>query len=208
MCVGKTSMIIRYIRKTLNEHVDPTIGASFFTCKLNLENTRILLKVWDTAGQEKFRSMAPMYYRNANAAMLVFDLTQYNTFTAMKGWVAELRKNVEGSIVLVVIGNKSDLKEERQVNAEEGRIYARKIGAIYHETSVVQDEGIDNVFLDIGRELVSLSSSEHVTTIRVYESNNSAVWSSADMPVSPTFEGKSQNVSIAHRMHEKPYTCC
>lgn len=127
----------------------------------------------------------------------------------MKGWVAELRKNVEGSIVLVVIGNKSDLKEERQVNAEEGRIYATKIGAIYHETSVVQDEGIDNVFVDIGRELLSLSSSEHVvTTIRVCESNNSTILSNTDVPVSPTLEGKSQNVSIAHRMHEKPHTCC
>ncbi|XP_078032546.1 ras-related protein RabJ-like [Augochlora pura] len=93
--------------------------------------------------------MAPMYYRNVKAAMLVFDLTQYNTFTAMKEWATELRKNVEESIVLVVIGNKLDLEEKRQVNAEEGRAYANEIGAGYHETSVVENEGIEDAFLDI-----------------------------------------------------------
>ncbi|CAL7950824.1 unnamed protein product [Xylocopa violacea] len=136
--VGKTSMIVRYVGKSLNQHVNPTIGASFFTCKLNIKNARVVLQVWDTAGQERFKSMAPMYYRNANAAMLVFDLTKYNTFAAMKQWVTELRRNVEEAMILVVIGNKSDLRKERQVDAEEGRVYATKIGASYHETSVLQ----------------------------------------------------------------------
>lgn len=112
--VGKTSMVVRYIGKMFSHHISPTIGASFFTCKLNVEDTRVKLqvyslpysyvvtclipvsmfncsifcyKVWDTAGQERFRSMAPMYYRNANAALIVFDITQYDTFQAMKGWV-------------------------------------------------------------------------------------------------------------------------
>ncbi|XP_033339078.1 uncharacterized protein LOC117227706 [Megalopta genalis] len=158
--VGKTSIICRYINKTLSERSHPTIGACYHTCYLTVENTRIVLKVWDTAGQEKFRSMAPMYYRSANAAMLVFDLTQYDTFTAMKEWVTELHKHVENSIVLVVIGNKSDLEEKRQVDAAEGRAYATEIGAGYHETSVVQNEGIEDVFLDIAKGLVRLLPTE------------------------------------------------
>lgn len=112
--VGKTSLVVRYVGKMFSRHMSPTIGASFFTCKLNVEDMRVKLqvcssshlyvgtcfilvnifncsifccKVWDTAGQERFRSMAPMYYRNANAALIVFDITQYYTFEAMKVWV-------------------------------------------------------------------------------------------------------------------------
>ncbi|XP_006617393.1 ras-related protein RabJ-like isoform X1 [Apis dorsata] len=206
--VGKTSIIMRYIGKSCNEHLSPTIGASFFTCKLNVENARIMLRVWDTAGQERFKSMAPMYYRNANAAMLVFDLTQYNTFAAMKRWVTELRRNVEEVMTLVVIGNKSDLTKERQVDAEEGRVYATKIGASYHETSVLQNEGIKNVFLAIGSGLLKLSSAEcDSTSIRVYESTN-LNWNNTDMLSTPIIEESAQNLSIAHGMQERPYACC
>ncbi|XP_076766063.1 uncharacterized protein LOC143432942 [Xylocopa sonorina] len=206
--VGKTSMIVRYVGKSLNQHVNPTIGASFFTCKLNLKNARVVLQVWDTAGQERFKSMAPMYYRNANAAMLVFDLTKYNTFAAMKQWVTELRRNVEEAMILVVIGNKSDLRKEREVDAEEGRVYATKIGATYHETSVLQGEGIENVFLAIGTGLLGLSSTEHdSTSIRVYETTDTN-WNNTDMSLIPSHEESPQNLSIAHGVQEKPYTCC
>ncbi|XP_076645310.1 uncharacterized protein LOC143354830 [Halictus rubicundus] len=199
--VGKTSMIIRFIRKILCEQVHPTVGAHFFTCTMNVENTRVVLKVWDTAGQEKFRSMAPMYYRNANAALLVFDLTRYDTFTAVKDWVTELRKNVEESIVMVVIGNKSDLKEQREVDAEEGRAYATKIGAGYHETSVVLDDGIENVFLDVGRGLLRLSSTE---------ATNSVGPDNTGMPVTVIDEEAhaGRNISIVHEEFQKPRTCC
>ncbi|XP_076240535.1 ras-related protein RabJ [Calliopsis andreniformis] len=206
--VGKTSMITRYIEKAFDEHVTPTIGASFFTCKFNVENSRIVLQVWDTAGQERFRSMAPMYYRNASAAMLVFDLTQYNTFAAMKGWVTELRRNVERPMILVVIGNKSDLRNERQVDTEEGRIYATKIGASYHETSALHNEGIENVFLTIGLGLLRLSTTEcNSTPIRVYESANSDYIADKTL-TSSLGESPRNNLSIAHGIHEKPHMCC
>lgn len=202
--VGKTSMIIRYVGKAFNEHVDPTIGASFFTCKLNVENVKIILQVWDTAGQERFKSMAPMYYRNANAAMLVFDLTQYNTFAAMKEWVTELRRNVEDAMVLAIIGNKSDLMKERQVDAEEGRVYARNIGASYHETSVLQDEGIENVFFDIGMGLLRLASTgQDSMSIRIYESSN-PTWNSTHASATLFSEECSKNLPVSDR----PHTCC
>lgn len=95
-----------------------------------------------------------MYYRNANAALLVFDITQYNTFTAIKSWVIELRRNIEESLVLVLVGNKCDLLNERKVDSEEGRKYATTIGASYHETSALNDEGIEQVFLVIALGLL------------------------------------------------------
>lgn len=207
--VGKTSIIVRYVGNMFNHHISPTIGASFCTCRLSVGDTKVKLQVWDTAGQERFKSMAPMYYRNANAAMLIFDLTQYNTFTAIKAWVTELKRNVDGQMVLIVIGNKSDLIKDRQIDTEEGRTYATKIGAIYHETSVLHNEGIESVFLTIANGLLRLSSNntENIdNSLRIYDSTNSQL-SNCGMTLIPT-EESSHNTSIALGIHEKPYTCC
>lgn len=163
-------------------------------------------QVWDTAGQERFRSMAPMYYRNANAAMLVFDLTQYNTFAAIKGWVKELQQNVEESMVLTVIGNKSDL-HQRQVDGEEGRKYATSIGATYHEISVLHNEGVETVFLAIAKGLLRVASNNtDITTVKISDSNS--FFNGDGMPLTPSIEESPQNTSIAHGILEKPFTCC
>lgn len=115
--------------------MSPTIGASYFTCKIKIEDISVklqvndaklfyiylqsillsLLKIWDTAGQERFKAMAPMFYRNANAAMLIFDITQLKTFESMKSWVLELKRNIEEAMVLCVVGNKTDLTDQRKV---------------------------------------------------------------------------------------------
>ncbi|XP_047038356.1 ras-related protein Rab-31 isoform X1 [Helicoverpa armigera] len=169
--VGKTSLVVRYIGKMFSKHISPTIGASFFTCNINLDNARVKLQVWDTAGQERFRSMAPMYYRNANAALLVFDITNFNSFVAIKGWVKELQSNVPEAMVLSVVGNKSDLEELRAVQASEAAQFAESIGAHYCETSALHDQqGIDEVFLNTAAALLKLSSSNLVSSLRSYDS--------------------------------------
>lgn len=102
--------------------------------------TSLILQVWDTAGQERFKAMAPLYYRNANAALLVFDLTQYNSFVEIKSWVQELQRNVQEPMVLSLVGNKLDLEEKRAVSREEAALYATSIGGNYFETSALQDQ--------------------------------------------------------------------
>lgn len=167
-------------------------------------------KIWDTAGQERFRSMAPMYYRNANAALLVFDLTQYSTFKEIKSWVVELRRNVDDSMVLVLVGNKRDLVDERMVDAEEGRQYATSIGASYHETSAVHDDGgVEQVFVAtaMGLERLVSGNYDNMTSLRVYDSSSSGL-SSPDQAARPSSEDGLANGSIAHGINEKPYMCC
>ncbi|XP_015127324.1 ras-related protein Rab5 [Diachasma alloeum] len=207
--VGKTSMITRYAGNDMNKP-SQTIGASFFTCRINLQDARVKLQVWDTAGQERFRSMAPMYYRNANAALLVFDITQYKTFTAIKSWVNELKRNIEEPLVLVVVGNKCDLAEERTVDPEEGRKYATIIGASYHEASALHDEGIDKVFLTTACELLRLSNGKSDSPhLRVQDSPSSGFGSSdSEYPLTPSSEESLANSSIAHGIHERPPACC
>lgn len=133
------------------------------------------MQIWDTAGQERFRSMAPLYYRGANAALLVFDLTNYASFGAVKTWVSELQRNVQEPMVLTLVGSKSDLEEERAVAREEAAVYATSIGGNYFETSAVTTQGyhcIERVFTQTALGLVRLSQ-EAKTQIRHYESTES-----------------------------------
>ncbi|XP_059485289.1 ras-related protein Rab-31 [Neocloeon triangulifer] len=171
--VGKTSLVVRYIGKMFSHHISPTIGASFFTCKINLDNTRIKLQVWDTAGQERFRAMAPMYYRNANAALLVFDITQVHSFEAVRMWVKELQKNVPEPMVMCLVGNKTDLASERRVSRDEAQQFAQTMGAAYFESSALQDYGIEEIFLSTAMEFINLSK-QGGHTLKVYDSETPA----------------------------------
>lgn len=138
--------------------------------------------------------------------MLVFDLTQYNSFAAIKGWVKELQQNVEETMVLAVIGNKSDL-HQRQVDGEEGQKYATSIGATYHEISVLHNEGVENVFLAIAKGLLRMASDNtDITTLKISDLNS--FFNGDGMPLSPSIEESPQNTSIAHGILEKPFTCC
>ncbi|XP_041988285.1 ras-related protein Rab-5A [Aricia agestis] len=168
--VGKTSMVVRYIGKMFSKHISPTIGASFFTCNINLDDSRIKLQVWDTAGQERFRSMAPLYYRNANAALLVFDITSAPSFKAIDAWVKELQSNVSEPLVVALVGNKSDLEHARAVSRADAQRLAAEIGAAYTETSALHDQGIEHVFVNTARELLELSRTDTVASLRAYHS--------------------------------------
>ncbi|KAI5638064.1 ras family domain-containing protein [Phthorimaea operculella] len=168
--VGKTSLVVRYIGKMFSKHISPTIGASFFTCNINVDDSRVKLQVWDTAGQERFRSMAPMYYRNANAALLVFDISSAASFAAIKSWVKELQSNVPEPMVLALVGNKSDLVESRAVSYNDAAEFAASIDALYCETSALHDQGIDHVFLSTATALLKMSQSTLVSSLRSYDS--------------------------------------
>lgn len=133
-------MVVRYVGNMFSTQISPTIGATFFTCKVNIGDTTVKLQVWDTAGQERFRSMAPIYYRNANGALLVFDITDYNSFLSVKNWIKELHTNVKDPLVLILVGNKMDLESNRQVQTSEAMQYAHSIGAEYSECSALQDQ--------------------------------------------------------------------
>merc|ERR1711998_351645 len=122
--VGKTCIVLRYVQGKFVMHTASTIGASFMIKKLSLDNTRLTLQIWDTAGQVRFRSMGPMYYRGAAAAIIVFDITSEESFTHLHQWVDELRKNSDENIVLAIACNKCDKREERAVAFKRAKEYA------------------------------------------------------------------------------------
>eukprot|EP00824_Muranothrix_gubernata_P021535 TRINITY_DN4692_c0_g1_i1.p1 TRINITY_DN4692_c0_g1~~TRINITY_DN4692_c0_g1_i1.p1 ORF type:complete len:279 (+),score=56.28 TRINITY_DN4692_c0_g1_i1:87-839(+) len=152
--VGKTCIVLRYTQGTFSADTQHTVGAFFLTKKMVMDNCRVKLQIWDTAGQERFRGMAPMYYRGAAAAVLVYDITQRESFKRVRGWVEELRQNIEEETVLAITGNKADLASMRAVSWREAQEYADSVGALLTETSAKEDTGIDDMFKEIARKLI------------------------------------------------------
>lgn len=154
--VGKTSMVNKYCRGQMGQ-TTATIGAAFMKKTVSLEDWKIVLQIWDTAGQERFRSMAPMYYRGANAAILVFDVTDQNTLTQVEEWEKELRRdamNDSSDIVMVLAANKTDLKTADKSILERATNYAKSINAELFETSAKSGKGIEDLFGYVAKQLL------------------------------------------------------
>lgn len=121
--VGKTSLLHRYTQNRFDpRNMTSTTGAFFVTKKVHVDGLKVRLQLWDTAGQERFRSMAPMYYRGANAALLLYDITNAATFDDIRGWLAELKKNCPPELIIYIVGSKADLHHHRQVTSDLARL--------------------------------------------------------------------------------------
>ncbi|TDL29752.1 ras-domain-containing protein [Rickenella mellea] len=121
--VGKTSLLQRYTQNKFDpKNTTSTTGAFFVTKKVHVDGLKVRLQLWDTAGQERFRSMAPMYYRGANAALLLYDITNSSTFEDVRGWLEELRKNCTAELIIYIVGSKADLHRHRQVTSDRARL--------------------------------------------------------------------------------------
>lgn len=152
--VGKSSLVLRFITNEFKPYVESTIGASFMSkLVLDADGSPIKFQIWDTAGQEKYHSLAPMYYKGAAAAIVVYDITKHKTYNTLKDWIAELRAQGPEDIVLAIAGNKSDLEDDRQVSREEAEEYATSIGATFMETSAKTKSNVDEIFTNISKAL-------------------------------------------------------
>lgn len=151
--VGKSSLVLRFITNEFKPYVESTIGASFMSKLILVDSQPIKFQIWDTAGQEKYHSLAPMYYKGAAAAIVVYDITKRKTFETLQQWISELKTQGPENIVLAIAGNKSDLESERQVPASEAQAYATSIGASFLETSAKTKSNVDEIFLNISKNL-------------------------------------------------------
>ena len=132
--VGKSSVITRKVHDKFDEYSEPTIGAAFLSISIKVDDSNVNLQIWDTAGQERYKSLAPMYYRGAHAAVIVYDITSYDSFKGATFWVKELYNNNSKSIIFLV-GNKIDKKETRKVKEEEAINYSVLNNLKYFEVS-------------------------------------------------------------------------
>ncbi|OHT02057.1 small GTP-binding protein [Tritrichomonas foetus] len=144
--VGKTSIVTQYVSGVAANNVKPTIGAAFVTKEVIVDGKPLELLIWDTAGQEVYRGLAPMYYRSALIAIVVYDVTRTQSYEAVNYWIKELKTNVDGSIIILVCGNKTDLEDKRAVESAAAQAMADSEGALYAETSASTGAGIERMF--------------------------------------------------------------
>lgn len=153
--VGKSSLVLRFVRGEFYEYQESTIGAAFLTQTVMVPPNDIEVKfeIWDTAGQERYRSLAPMYYRGAAAAIVVYDITNYDSFNRAKQWVKELQLRGDANVVIALAGNKLDLAEKRAVDTVEAQAYAEDNGIIHVETSAKTNHHVTELFVNIASKL-------------------------------------------------------
>lgn len=150
-CVGKTSLMLRYVQDKFNDKHLTTLQASFLNKRLNIDGQRVNIAIWDTAGQERFHALGPIYYRDSNGAILVYDITDEDSFFKVKNWVKELKKMLGEDIALCIAGNKIDLEKDRHVEASEAEAYAKTVGAKHFHTSAKLNKGVEEMFFELAK---------------------------------------------------------
>ena len=155
--VGKTSIMKTYLHNSFDPKEQNTIGAFMdkFTIKTEYFNKNLEIQLWDTAGQEQYRSLGPVYYRGSAAAIIVFDITNLQSFENLDEWVKSLYSVCDKSTKIIFVGNKKDLLEERQVLFEQASVYASEHESSYIETSAKNGEGVSLLFTELINLLTS-----------------------------------------------------
>uniref|UniRef100_A0A3Q0SFP0 Ras-related protein Rab-21 n=1 Tax=Amphilophus citrinellus TaxID=61819 RepID=A0A3Q0SFP0_AMPCI len=162
-CVGKTSLVLRYCENKFNDKHITTLQASFLTKKLNITGKRVNLAIWDTAGQERFHALGPIYYRDSNGAILVYDITDEDSFQKVKNWVKELRKMLGNEICLCIVGKLSErLHMDTNISLRLVFVcsYAESVGAKHYHTSAKLNKGIEELFLDLCKRMMETAQAE------------------------------------------------
>uniref|UniRef100_A0A1I7UBQ3 Ras-related protein Rab-21 n=1 Tax=Caenorhabditis tropicalis TaxID=1561998 RepID=A0A1I7UBQ3_9PELO len=145
-CVGKSSLVLRFVENKFSSRHLSTIQASFQSKTINIDDCKAELHIWDTAGQEKYHALGPIYYRGSNGVLLVFDITDRRSFEKVKNWVLEIKTCLGKSAEILIVGNKTDLEDERKIARQDAEAYAETEGAIYMETSAQDNIGISEAF--------------------------------------------------------------
>jgi Ras-related protein Rab-8A len=149
--VGKTSLLIRYTNDKFSDSLIATAGVDFKIKNLDLEGKKTRLLIWDTAGQDRYRSITRSFFRGTQGVAFVYDVTSRSSFISVRGWMADMREHSDVDAVPILIGNKADLVDERAVSEEEGRALAAEYGMLFFETSARDGSGVDSAFEGLAR---------------------------------------------------------
>jgi len=151
--VGKTCLLLRYANDSFSPTFITTIGIDFKIKNIQLDGKRIKLQIWDTAGQERFRTITTSYFRGAQGILLVYDVTDRNSFTSIRNWVAQIQMHADVNVNKILIGNKSDCQDQRVISYEEGASLAKEYNINFFETSAKQDLNVEKAFITIATDV-------------------------------------------------------
>ncbi|KAK7120761.1 hypothetical protein R3I94_020675 [Phoxinus phoxinus] len=156
--VGKTSLITRFMYDSFDNTYQATIGIDFLSKTMYLEDRTIRLQLWDTAGQERFRSLIPSYIRDSAAAVVVYDITNVNSFQQTTKWIDDVRTERGSDVIIMLVGNKTDLADKRQVSIEEGERKAKELNVMFIETSAKAGYNVKQLFRRVAAALPGMES--------------------------------------------------
>merc|ERR1719228_446479 len=157
---GKTSIITRFMYDTFDIAYQATIGIDFLSKTLYMEDRTVRLQLWDTAGQERFRSLIPSYIRDSTVAVVVYDITNANSFHQTSKWIDDVRTERGSDVIIMLVGNKTDLSDKRQVTTEEGERKAKDLTVMYIETSAKAGYNVKQLFRRVAAALPGMESTD------------------------------------------------
>ncbi|XP_005998275.1 ras-related protein Rab-10-like [Latimeria chalumnae] len=154
-CVGKTSILNRYSNSNFDSSFISTIGIDFKVKTLTIDGKTVKLQIWDTAGQERFHTLTTNYFRGAHGLVLVYDITNLDSFRNIGGWIRDIDKNAGEDVEKILLGNKCDAEEQRVVSKEKGEKLGWEYGICFYETSAKENTNIENAFLGLVEQIMS-----------------------------------------------------
>ncbi|XP_053348647.1 ras-related protein Rab-25a [Clarias gariepinus] len=161
--VGKSNLLSRFTKNEFNHDSRTTIGVEFSTRSVQLDEVTIKAQIWDTAGLERYRAITSAYYRGAVGALLVYDISKHLTYESVERWLKELYDHADPHIVIMLVGNKSDLTTSRTVPTDEAKAFADSKGLLFIETSALQSTNVEIAFLQVLTEIHKKVASKKVT---------------------------------------------
>ncbi|KAL8229744.1 hypothetical protein R6Q59_006307 [Mikania micrantha] len=147
--VGKTNLLSRFSRNEFSLESKSTIGVEFATRSISVDDKIVKAQIWDTAGQERYRAITSAYYRGAVGALIVYDITRNVTFENVERWLKELRDHTDQNIVIMLVGNKADLRHLRAVQTEDAKTFAERENNFFMETSALESLNVENAFTEV-----------------------------------------------------------
>ena len=151
--VGKSNLLLRYAHGQFKDEYQLTIGVEFGAKNISINDKIYRIQIWDTAGQENFRSITRAYYKNSVCALVVYDITNRDSFNNIANWVEDCKNQSPKTIFMVLVGNKSDLSDKRVISIDEGRELAEKYNMIFFETSAKTGDNVDLIFFKSAEEI-------------------------------------------------------
>ncbi|MCO5560602.1 hypothetical protein L7F22_014218 [Adiantum nelumboides] len=169
--VGKSNLLSRFARNEFHANSKATIGVEFQTQSLKIDGREVQAQLWDTAGQERFRAVTSAYYRGAVGALIVYDITRKLTFDNVVRWLDELRMHSDTILVTMLVGNKRDLADLREVSVEEGKAYAEAEGLLFLETSALDATNVNTAFHSVVKEIYNSYTSRKALSSTSFKSD-------------------------------------
>ncbi|KAG7026514.1 Ras-related protein RABA1c, partial [Cucurbita argyrosperma subsp. argyrosperma] len=166
--VGKSNLLSRFTKNEFSLETKSTIGVEFATRSLSIDGRVIKAQIWDTAGQERYRAITSAYYRGAVGALLVYDVTRHATYENVEKWLKELRDHTDPNIVVMLVGNKSDLRHLVAVPTEDAKSFAETESVYFMETSALESTNVDNAFVEVLKQIY------HLVSKKAMEASNDA----------------------------------